>query len=173
MFRFSIETRRHQESDDGFAVLDFAARDSCLQLFGSEPAAVDPFVVHVVSLALREVRGEKDGHLLFNETGAGIVTHQFFPGFGAQSGFLAEFALRGLECVFAIIDLADGDFPHGSGSRAGGTDAPVIRDADRPPGITTGGARMSNDGTLDMETAGIGGFFLGDMENAAAVLFNG
>ena len=100
-----------QQGRDGLSIPDGPAQNHANGRGQGDEPLVDDFIVLGLCFAFAEARRQIDRHGFRNEAGAGVKLQDAFPMSRGISGFLEQFALGGVEFLFAGIDAASGEFP--------------------------------------------------------------
>src|SRR5580704_15249595 len=143
-------------AEHGFSSDDISGVDGGFDFFRGEPAGRDALVIHGRGDASGEAGGEKDGHLLSEEAGAGEKCDELFPVLRVIAGFLFQLALGGLKRLLAWIHRAGRQFPQKALGRQ-----TILPDQQNALAIVNGHhdgrAAMVHDGALDFEAVGVDG----------------
>ncbi len=96
---------------DRFAVLDFVVQNHFHRFGQGNQMDFNDFIVFRFGLASAQAGGEIHRHGFRHEAWARIELQDAAPALGAVSGLFDEFALGGLQFLFAGIDASGGKFP--------------------------------------------------------------
>lgn len=160
-----------EDGGDGLAVADGAVQDHAQRRREGKQASPDDFIGLRLGFAGAQAGGEKHGHGLGHEAGAGIEMKNAPPAGSGVSGFLQQFAFGGGKGLFAGIDASGGQLPEIVGG--GVTILALQKNARGRAGVVHGedddGAGVMNDVAAGAHSARLLDIVRADPEHRAAV----